>query len=301
MAIGTYWCQQKDAWIRVSLYKEQLRTECAQRNTQNPSLSNNWETVNLEGQNWCCSYTKGNKEVETTHFRVQGGILYKTNGSKNPLTDMLNIGKLNADGTWSKYVVRSFNPFDALTVVDASLPAYDQLPILIEEQQKKWDDLRSKSLRKSLISPEISSFVDPTHNQWLYEALESELGAIGCTESNQPSFLTYLQLLDQAISNKEDRVYETIQHLASRTDFDQRSGLNSENDNDQRQILVGQKLSFYFNLLRAEAAYIRVMMDLPEKEVAIAYPQPSKKRLREENQDAADNPFSEEDFPFSAS
>lgn len=309
MIIGPFWCEQKNSWLRFVGEAGQFHAEMAIRDTTNPSLTTNWQdppedAAQVEHQDqssnshgfWVVNYEMDSPQPIKEAFRLQNGALYQTNFVDTRLRGVI-VNVFKEEGKFIYDINRNANPFANFKLPEVRETTYDDLPVTPETQQaqalqreqekqlaqqrveEQWRVWQAKNVRENLDCTTFSSF-DEQVNASLLAYLVTEFTGLNPTLHN--TFESYLEALNNVLSNPNDKFNELIFSFAAKTDIDQECGLNPDNDSQTRADLYERKQAFIFGVFQAER---QNLLDYYSMTGATIVPVPLKKievRAREE-------------------
>lgn len=268
MTIGIYWSEDPKAWIKFSMNGDQVQTQIARARADYPALTGNWETIQVQDTTWNVTQTHGKNQEQPMSFRLQGGILYSTEGKINPVSDVMNVNVLNANGQWGPLRHHNINLFPNFNADIVATPSA-QIPMNPETQAQIWANLQANDTRKALINNNNCTFVKDYEVEIIYTEFNDTLVVQSFEPSLYASVTEYLTQLEDIVSNNKNAINQALHTLASHTFIDDNLHLNNKHNDDDRRFLMERKVGFYFNLLKDEASFLRTSFNLPARELEI--------------------------------
>ncbi|MFA6301739.1 MAG: hypothetical protein WC627_01220 [Legionella sp.] len=268
MTIGIYWSEDPKVWIKFSMNGDQVQTQIARARADYPALTGNWETIQVLDTTWNVTQTHDKNQEEPMSFRLQGGILYSTEGKINPVSGVMNVNVLNANGQWGPLRHHNVNLFPNFNANIVATPSA-QIPMNPETQAQIWANFQANDTRKLLINDNNCTFIKEYEVEMIYMELNDNLVGQGFAPALYTSATEYLTQLEDIVSNNQNPINKALSILASHTFIDEDLHLNDKHNDDNRRFLMDQKIGFYFNLLKDEASFLRASFNLPVRELKI--------------------------------
>lgn len=211
MLIDPVWCVESNAWLRINIDENgQLIAQMAHIDEHNPFLTKPWKTVS--SGTWHVIDPEVPSEYQHSHFRLFNNELYRYSGI-NTISKAPNFSKYSiARQGWAR---ERTNPFDTQYSFPIKTIATNfQLPLLPEEQQKRWQTLQQHLDYERFITSMDSSFTIE-QRQELASFLPTVVEPLSATHYS--SYQEHLVALHNAINNENDPYHIALITQAART------------------------------------------------------------------------------------
>lgn len=232
--IGTYWCQQDNAWLRFETDNGAILVKRSVPRADNPSLCSGWDTLSLPQDTpvfWTVQdSTSAQNEAQLKTFSFNAGTLFLTDWTRSRLSHLLVVQRLDVSSqTWMPCAFEKPQwrcPFTNDMVIDrhVSLVSENSLPLTPEMQADKWTLWKANNLNQTGEPPVIVEMLDESANASIYEEFRTTIPE----PDEQDSVDSYLATLDRIIYDRVDPHRVAIEALAARTDWFQYMDLSPE-------------------------------------------------------------------------